>query len=142
MKPSTVSFSIDDKPKGDGGEPFGPAYTGTFVCRVPTLEEVRGTLPLRVTARVQRDGAADAAGVMLPNYLFVLARVWLDSLSLSVPEWYEPVQREEAEDDEELAQAIMVAYRTLSELLVARKKKPALTSVPPSPSTLPRAATN
>jgi len=121
---------------------FGPAFAGTFVCRVPTLEEVRGTLPLRVTARVQRDGAADAAGVLLPNYLFVLARVWLDTLSISVPEWYEPVQREEAEDDEELAQAIMVAYRTLGEALAARKKKPALTSVSPSPSTLARAVTS
>lgn len=142
MKPSTVSFSIDDKAKNEAGDVFGSAYAGTFVCRVPTLDEVRGTLPLRVTARVQRDGAADAAGVLLPNYLYVLARTWLDSLSISVPDWYEPVQKDEAEDDDDLAQAVLIAYRTLSELLVARKKKPALTSVAPSPTTLPLAATS
>jgi hypothetical protein len=142
MKP-TVSFGIEDKSRGPNGTPpFGPAFTGTFVCRVPTLEEARATLPLRVTGRAQRDGATDASGVMLPTYLYVVARVWLDGLSASVPPWYEAVQKDEAEDDEDIYEAVLVAYRTLVEQLNARKKKPASTSATPSPDTLPATGTN
>jgi len=142
MKPSTVSFSIEEKPKNAAGDKFGPDYAGQFVCRVPTLDEAWGTLGIRVTARAQRDGATDATTIGLPNYLWVQARVWLDTLSVSVPAWYEPVRKDEAENDDELGNAVIVAYAALQELLDARKKKPALTSVVPSPTILPRAATS
>jgi hypothetical protein len=142
MKP-TVSFGIEDVARGpNGAAPFGAAFAGTFVCRVPSLEEARATLPLRVTGRAQRDGASDAAGVMLPTYMYVTARVWLDGLSVSVPPWYEAVQKDEAEDDEYTFEAVLVSYRTLTEQLAARKKKPPEVSATPSPDTSPNTATN
>jgi len=142
MKP-TVSFGIEDIARGpNGAAPFGSAFTGTFVCRVPTLEEARATLPLRVTGRAQRDGASDAAGVMLPTYLYLVARVWLDSLSVSVPAWYEAVQKDEAEDDESTYEAVLMAYRQLTDKLAERKKKPPEVSETPSPATSSSTATN
>jgi len=142
MKP-TVSFGIEDVARGpNGAAPFGSAFAGTFVCRVPSLEEARATLPLRVTGRAQRDGVAGAGDAMLPTFMYLTARVWLDGLSVSVPPWYEAIQKDETEDDEDTYEAVLVAYRQLADQLAARKKKPPATSATPLPDTSPTAATN
>src|SRR5262245_40416553 len=142
-KPS-VSFSIESVTLNgtEGDPPFGPDFAGTFVCHVPSLEESRATIPLRITGRAQRDGAMDAANVRLPAYLYIGARTWLDALSSSVPPWYEAIQKEEAEDDDKTFQAVLAAYRTLQEQLAARKKKRVETSAEASPPTSPIAATS
>jgi hypothetical protein len=150
MKSSTVSFSVDGRPFAggvtpeSGGEvpPFGPDYAGTFLCRMPTLDEARAAFPLRIAGRAQREGAVDASGAFLTTVYYIAARVWLDGLSESVPGWYEAVQQGTAEDDEKLYEAVLSAQQALMDAIAEKKRARASHSVTPLPSTLRPDATS
>jgi hypothetical protein len=141
----TVSFTVegrswapttpDGAPNSNGARPLGAAYAGTFIAHVPTLDESWGTIPLRLAARTQREGVRDPGGVLMPGFFYNLARAWLDTLCDTVPEWYEPVRDNTAEDDPELYGAVIVAWRALEEALEERKKKSPPTSDTTSPPT-------
>lgn len=148
MKSSTVSFSVESLPYAgaalEGGPvpPFGPDYTGSFVCRMPTLDEARASFPLRIAGRAQREGAVDASGAFLTTVLYIAARVWIDGLAESVPGWYENVQQGTAEDDDRTYHAVLAAHRALTDAIAEKKRARAATSVTPLPSTLRPAATS
>ena len=125
----TVTFAIDLDPIAPGqAEVFGEAFAGQFIARVPRLDEVRGAIPLRITARCQAEGVETPSGTPIPAYSYIHSRAWLDTLCTTVPEWYEPVRSGEAEDDDVLFSAVLTAYRQLADALASRKKKSPATS--------------
>ena len=135
MIPSSIEFSIAEDeylpavPSANGTpaterETFGDDYVAKLVFRWPTHVELRQTIPVRCTQRLQAAGSLDPSGETMPTYSFAMAMSYFEVLGKDakgvkkLPEWCS----EDAPYSAKNEAAIMRAYQRLREELGAAKK--------------------